>query len=143
MGGVASSTKTINLLPTGADECSPRDERYFKPTLQIAWIIDCSVPLKDEDPDKPEWLDSARDLFKNKLGFPQVYESVNKSVSQLYHDYKKMQARLTIARDYGEQTFLMVYYRGEAGLDRRCLDTYAVVRSTDYFALEHYLRDLA
>lgn len=54
-----------------------------------------------------------------------------------------MQARLTISKEYNERTLVMVYYRGEGGLDRRCLDTYAIIKQKNYFALEHYLRELA
>jgi len=42
-----------------------------------------------------------------------------------------------------KQHFYLFIIRGEGGLDRRCLDTYAIVGGKSYFALEHYLRDLA
>ena len=57
--------------------------------MQIAWVIDASPALTD-DPDKSDWLDSARDLLTGQLGYSQVFESVNKSVNELYHDFKKM-----------------------------------------------------
>lgn len=38
---------------------------------------------------------------------------------------------------------LFVYYRGDGGLDMRCLDTYAVLQNGKAFAIEHFLRDLA
>lgn len=81
--------------------------------------------------------------MQNKLGFDKIFESVNLSAQALYHDYKKMQARLNISKDYDEKTFVWVYYNGEGGLDSRGLDTYAVIQGKSYFALEHYLRELA
>ena len=72
-----------------------------------------------------------------------MFESVNKSVNELYHDFRKMKARLEIASDKGESVLLLCYYRGEGGLDHRCLDTYAIIKGNTYFAIESYMRQLA
>ena len=101
MGFCISKSAVVQGAITGADELSPRTEKLFRPTIQIAWIIDCSQPLKGEDPDDPEWVTSARNVF-HELGFEQVIESVNRTSQELYHDFRKMQARLSISRDYGE-----------------------------------------
>jgi hypothetical protein len=91
----------------------------------------------------PKWLISVREVLSNQLNFAKTFESINRTGNELHHDYLKMEARLHIAKEAGESVFLMVYYRGEGGVDQRCLDTYALVKDNTYFALEHYIRELA
>jgi hypothetical protein len=138
------SLKRSTANENGADENSPREEiEVFEPDVQIAWIIDCAKPMQGENPKKPAWVSDAKDLCETKLGFHRVFESVNCTNNSLFHDFKKMEARLTISKEYQENTFLMVYYRGEGGLDRRTLDTYAITQDGGFAPVEHYIRELA
>lgn len=102
---------------TGAEELKPRVLSLFVPTVQIAWLIDGSAPLPNEDPNNPAWVQSANSILCKELGFSKVVRSTNLTAGQLHSEFKKMLKRLEIARGKKQKTLLFLYYRGNGGLD--------------------------
>ena len=89
------------------------------------------------------WVSELRDILTEDFGFTHVTESVYPTVSELTKTQSILCKRLDMAAKQGKKTLLFVYYRGNGGLDMRCMDTYAILQNGKAFALEHFMRDLA
>ena len=90
-----------------------------------------------------QWVSELREILTNEFAFTHVTESVYASVTELSKTQQIICKRLEKASREGKKTLLFVYYRGNGGLDMRCMDTYAILQNGKAFALEHFLRDLA
>ena len=89
------------------------------------------------------WVSELRDILTEDFGFTHVTESVYASVNELTKTQEVLCKRLETAARQGKKTLLFVYFRGNGGLDMRCMDTYAILQNGKAFAIEHFLRDLA
>ena len=70
-------------------------------------------------------------------------ESVQPTATELHLAQTSLLKILSQASKDDVKTLLFVYYRGNGGLDMRCLDTYAILQNGKAFAIEHFIRDLA
>ena len=90
-----------------------------------------------------KWVGELRDILTDDFNFNHVTESIYASVGELTKTQEVICKRLEKAAREGKKTMIFVYYRGNGGLDMRCMDTYAILQNGKAFALEHFLRDLA
>ena len=72
-----------------------------------------------------------------------IQESIQPTVQSLYDNLGTLTKNLEAASQRGTKTLLVVYFRGNGGLDLRCLETYALLQDGKAFPIEHLLGDLA
>lgn len=72
-------------------------------------------------------MSELRDILTDDFDFTHVTESIYASVGELTKTQEVICRRLEKAAREGKKTLILVYYRGNGGLDMRCRDTYAIL----------------